>query len=374
MIPTTTVYELIKSAKSGDEKSFNSLIKKIIGIAEKKGQVKLARELRQLYNNSAGFVTPSSKNGGKFHSQGFKTKDETLFELRKSKVSLKDIILSKRNKSIFDELIINYQNKEIFNEQELDSENKVLLYGPPGTGKTLACYTLGGELGLPILHVHLDALISSYLGETGKNIKHIFEKAKNQDCILFLDEFDSIAKQRDDSNELGELKRVVTVLLQNIDELPNNVILVVATNHEYLLDRAIWRRFNYQVNLDVLDQESIKDLLKLILKESKKINLDLIGFICSGLSGGVIKNLVNRGQRKHLLNPGDSNLEFKIVNEILLGRKDLNEINTKNPETKEQFILLVKELRKWNKKYYTYQKLEDIFGIPHSTINDLTKK
>lgn len=113
----------------------------------------------------------------------------------------------------------------------------------------------------------LDGLISSLLGSTAKNIRKIFDYASKRECILFLDEFDVIAKLRDDKNELGELKRVVNSLIQNIDALNNNSILIAATNHHELLDPAIWRRFSTVVTLERPNLEEIGQLLQLYLKQ-----------------------------------------------------------------------------------------------------------
>ena len=119
----------------------------------------------------------------------------------------------------------------------------LLLYGPPGCGKTSIAYYLAHQLGLPLVTARLDTLISSLLGNTAKNLRRVFDFANRQPCVLFLDEFDAIAKARDDQHELGELKRVVNSLLQNMDTYCQHGVLIAATNHQELLDDAIWRRF-----------------------------------------------------------------------------------------------------------------------------------
>ncbi|WP_333856102.1 ATP-binding protein [Stenotrophomonas indicatrix] len=120
----------------------------------------------------------------------------------------------------------------------------VLFTGPPGVGKTLAAKHLAVELGRPLLVLDLASVISSFLGRTGNNIKQAFDFAKRSPCILFLDELDAVAKRRDDEADVGELKRLVTVLLQEIDLWPHDNLLIAATNHANLLDPAVWRRFD----------------------------------------------------------------------------------------------------------------------------------
>jgi SpoVK/Ycf46/Vps4 family AAA+-type ATPase len=149
----------------------------------------------------------------------------------------------------------------------LDVENSILLYGPPGCGKTSAANYISKSLNLPLVTARLDSMVSSLLGSTAKNIKKVFSYANDKPCVLFLDEFDAIAKARDDSNELGELKRVVNSLLQNIDQFTNNNILIAATNHHKLLDNAVWRRFSEVVYIGTPNEENIEELLKIFFKE-----------------------------------------------------------------------------------------------------------
>jgi SpoVK/Ycf46/Vps4 family AAA+-type ATPase len=126
----------------------------------------------------------------------------------------------------------------------LDPTRTVLFVGPPGVGKTLSARWIASQLGLKLLILDLSAVMSSFLGRTGNNVRSVLDYAKQHQCVLLLDEFDAIAKRRDDSTEIGELKRLVTVLLQEIDEWPTSGILIAATNHADLLDTAVWRRFD----------------------------------------------------------------------------------------------------------------------------------
>lgn len=166
------------------------------------------------------------------------------------------IILEKYQKEAVELFIKSYKKREILKNNDIDMEYTFLLYGSPGTGKTALAHLVSKKLELPLVIVRLDAIISSLLGNTAKNIRKVFEYANSKPCILFLDEFDAIAKIRDDSKELGELKRVVNSLLQNIDSFSKNNILIAATNHENLLDSAIWRRFSFQLNMNQISLET----------------------------------------------------------------------------------------------------------------------
>ena len=144
----------------------------------------------------------------------------------------------------------------------VDIRTSMLLYGPPGSGKTTLATWLAHEVGLPLVVARLDALVSSMLGGTSRNVRRLFDFAGQQPCVLFLDEFDAIAKTRDDTHEMGELKRSVNSLLQNVDAfLDGGGVLLAATNHPDLLDRAVWRRFTTVVEVGYPTPDGVRELL-----------------------------------------------------------------------------------------------------------------
>lgn len=149
--------------------------------------------------------------------------------------------------------------------QGLSPTRTALLTGPPGVGKTLAARWLAIQLNRPLLTLDLSAVMSSFLGRTGTNVRHVLDYAKGVSCVLLLDEFDAIAKRRDDAQEVGELKRLVTVLLQEIDDWPEGGLLVAASNHEELLDPAAWRRFEMHVQFSLPELPAVQKGVRLFL-------------------------------------------------------------------------------------------------------------
>jgi hypothetical protein len=178
-----------------------------------------------------------------------------------------------------------------------------LIYGPPGVGKTKLARYLAQQLGLPCLEARLDGLVSSFLGTTARNIGGLFEFANRYRCVLFLDEFDAVAKARDDSQEIGEIKRVVNTLLQSLDARNGIGITLAATNHEHLLDTAVWRRFDARIELPKPDAEARQHLLRKFLSplKLKSGEIQFLIWATDGMSGADIQMLVDAGKRFFVL-------------------------------------------------------------------------
>ena len=146
-------------------------------------------------------------------------------------------------------------------EAGIEPTKSLLFSGPPGTGKTLAATWLAERLRFPLLTLDLSAVMSSFLGKTGNNIRVVLDYARRSPSVLLLDEFDALAKRRDDGLEIGELKRLVTVLLQEIDGWPTHGFLIAATNHPDLLDPAVWRRFDRIVEFPLPTRSELEQLI-----------------------------------------------------------------------------------------------------------------
>jgi SpoVK/Ycf46/Vps4 family AAA+-type ATPase len=159
-------------------------------------------------------------------------------------------------------LTTEWSSRPVLQEAGLTPVHTVLLQGPPGVGKTLAARWLAQQLGLPLATLNISATISSYLGKTGQNITQAIEYARTTPCVLFLDEFDALGKRRDDQQDVGELKRVVNVLLQAVDSWNGPSLLVAATNFESLLDPAILRRFELSIRFPAPARAQISQLFR----------------------------------------------------------------------------------------------------------------
>lgn len=176
---------------------------------------------------------------------------------------LEDLMLTAVAQRQASDLIEEQRRADLLRSHGLQPRHRVLLSGPPGNGKTVLAEAVAEALALPFLSVRYDALIGSYLGETTQRLRKLFDYVRTVPCVLLFDEFDAIAKERGDVHETGEIKRVVSSLLLQIDSLPSTVVVMAATNHSELLDRAVWRRF--QVRL-AMPAPSRGDLVRFLAK------------------------------------------------------------------------------------------------------------
>jgi SpoVK/Ycf46/Vps4 family AAA+-type ATPase len=245
----------------------------------------------------------------------------------------------------------------------------VLMYGPPGTGKSRIARFLAQELGLDLYIARLDGLISSFLGSTSKNIRALFDFAAKTPCILFLDEFDAIAKVRGDTQELGELKRVVNSFIQNLDSVGMQSIILAATNHEELLDSAIWRRFSYRLALGFPTPDLRRQMWAEFLRplEFSDREIELLVDLSEGFTGSDIREVCLRLHRRQMTTKQHPELKdaFPVLQNIAIGegeeRRFLSGLRGQDAHS------IATTLRQRNAKLYSHSSLADLFGVSKAT-------
>lgn len=242
----TEVVRIIEGGLSGDKSKVYNYARTLADNLEADGEGRFAKRVRSA-------LAGKSPGAAVLDGMALKPVDQ---ESRMDMVDVEyvqpgdvDLVLSPYLESETRKFVSLHANRFILEKRGVDAGSSLLLYGPPGCGKTSIARLIAAETGLPLVTTRLDGLVSSLLGSTAKNIRKVFDFASQRECVLFLDEFDVVAKRRDDENELGELKRVVNSLIQNIDGFPRESILIAATNHQDLLDPAIWRRFGRVVEI-----------------------------------------------------------------------------------------------------------------------------
>lgn len=260
--------ELMKKllASYGQDDEFRAVAEQIILEEEQKNNRVLARSLRRTLDNASAVAKETKTSKTLAPLIPFPDAAGEFVEKIEPNRTHKDISLAPANVRVFLGLMKEFRRSDEIRRKGLPVRSKLLFCGPPGCGKTLCAEVFASELGLPLYIVKLDRLISSYLGETASNVRKIFDFARKHPCVLFLDEFDALARSRDDTSEHNELRRVVNSLLIFIDRIEPKGFLVAATNLGQVLDPAIWRRFDEVIWFDRPDARMIRQFLRMQFK------------------------------------------------------------------------------------------------------------
>lgn len=302
------IRKLLLSHIRGSDEEFRSAAMQVISEEESKNNHKLARDLlRILENNSCGGLGKPLFPSNSSPVPKDKERQTLLVDIRESGHVMSDILLSKESKSVVERLLHENRKSELLRVHGMRPSTKLLFCGPPGCGKTLCSEIIAKEMGLPLLYTRFDAIVSSYLGETAANLRKVFDYAASGRWVILFDEFDAIGKARDDSTEHGELKRVVNSFLQLLDSFTAPSLVIAATNHEQLLDPALWRRFDEVLLFPKPAFHEIHSLLSMKLKNFPHTGLDLkaVSTKFKGLSHADIEHVCFDAIKAAILNDRD---------------------------------------------------------------------
>ncbi len=362
LLMNTEILRIIEGGLANDKRKVINYSYKLADRLSKEGDVALATCIRKKLDDSnlrSGVVSDALRNV----PLDFDSRLQ-IVEVMPPVDLINNIVLDPLVQSQIDEFVNIVINSSKLEMQGLDVPKTLILYGKPGCGKTSIAHYISHLTGLPLVLARLDSLVSSLLGSTAKNIRKIFDYVTDFPSILFLDEFDAIAKARDDQKELGELKRVINSLLQNMDAMPKHCILIAATNHPELLDRAVWRRFLQKIEIGLPKKEELEELTRLFCGEGQEKIADLMlstkGLVdvFEGMSPSDMKNIFDRAKVKAIL----AGQEDISISNLLFGAYELQNGN----KSEDEYILFLKS------KGLTQRSINEFTGISLRKIKSLT--
>lgn len=356
MVAYELIPKLVRAAYADDVKTVETV------------SIMLGRKLRKEYpaiSNEILKIAADHKVGGDVYRSVNLSQAPVDRETRESLVNIEENIETEPpifSNDVMDQLENFIKERSLlkeFMEEGVTPSNSLLMYGAPGVGKTYSAKWLACRLDMPMITVDLASTISSYLGRSGQNIKSIFEYAKKGNVILFLDEMDAIAKKRDDESDLGELKRLVNVLLKEMEDCPASCIIIGATNHPELLDNAVWRRFDRSIELKIPGEAERRRLLERGLGKwySSLECIDYIAAGTNGMSAADICKYCDHVKRRYIMNRAEDK-SVAAIRELCLMH---------NLDSKEEKIRVCRLLKKYVPDI-SIRKIAEATSIPQASV------
>ncbi|HEX9941938.1 MAG TPA: ATP-binding protein [Thermoanaerobaculia bacterium] len=295
--------QLIKSGLEGNMEAFRAASEEVIREERQKQHHLLANDLeRLLYGRPKELARSLSRPLEKPPVD--RERSLALLDLREPVRRLEDVVLSDYTRAAVEEVLEEHHHQERLASFGLRAADRLLFYGPPGCGKTLTAEVIASELGLPLAVVRIDAVVSSYLGETAANLRKVFDFAVVNSAVVLFDEFDALAKERADEAEHGELRRVVNAVLQMMDTYVGRSVLVAATNHEAILDLAVWRRFEEVLVFEPPNLEQLRRLLSLKLRGVRRdfeVDDTVVTTLFKGMTHADVERVLRRAIKDMVL-------------------------------------------------------------------------
>lgn len=313
MARSDLLISLVRAGAAGDRAALKSAAEALVADERAKNHNILADRIESAL--AAVPVTPSlltaaSGGGGK----------DAILEVQ-PRTRLSDMLLPLPAQQHGMQVVEEHLRADVLRMHGYEPRHRILLSGPPGNGKTSFAEALAEAMALPFFTVRYDALVGSFLGETNTRLRKLFDYVRTRPSVLFFDEFDALGKERGDTHETGEIKRVVSFLLMQIDQLPSYVVVVAATNHAELLDRAVWRRFQVRLSFPAPTAKQLETFVTKQIdrwpdrpKSSSSQIVNALGLVSYAEALDFCQNV----RRRHILGLGNLAIEAALSAELEL--------------------------------------------------------
>lgn len=319
---------LVKYAIAGNRIMVKKVTEAIVAEERAKQHSVLADRLENAMFHQTSIDNSTDNGIGYTNKSLLDSRAENLFIEIQPKKKISDLILSTDVVSMIEQLVTEHFRVDLLRSYGLEPRNKILLIGPPGNGKTSLAEGIAEALMIPLYVVKYESLVGSYLGETASRLKKLIDYVSTRNCIVFFDEFETLGKERGDTYETGEIKRVVSSLLLQIDNLPSHVIVIGATNHPELLDRAVWRRFQIKITLPIPTRNNIIVWLEKFQHEHKirfEYAPETIAKKLLGINYAELEEFGFSILRQYVLSLPDSNIKDIVGTELKIKTMNMKE-------------------------------------------------
>lgn len=316
MARSDLLVSLVKAGAAGDARLLRSTLEALVAEERSKQHHVLADRLLKAMNGLANGTAPAVHGA----HEGTASGRDFLVEIQPLR-RLEELALPEAVRLACSQMIEEQQRAGVLRAHSLEPRHRVLLVGQPGNGKTTLAEAIAEALMIPFFIVRYELMIGSYLGETAARLRRVFDYARTTPCVLFFDEFDALGKERGDTHETGEIKRVVSSLLMQVDELPSYTVVIAATNHAELLDRAVWRRFQLRLELPMPTPRELAIFIERFLNrfdEPKGIDSKMLALKLGHISYSEAEQFCLDLLRGRILAMGEKSLKTQLTEHLRL--------------------------------------------------------
>jgi len=294
---------LLKSRVAGDDKQFFAVAMQLAAHEARLGHIKVAQQMRDLIDEAKKRASSVQNQVGLFVVPQARPDLAGLVSVSCPDVRLSSMVLPKALEGRLGRILTEMRQQERLRNHGLSARRKILLIGPPGSGKTLTAAALAGELHLPLFSILLEGVITKFMGETASKLRLIFEAMAQTPGVYLFDEFDAFGARRTEMNDVGEIRRVLNSFLQLLEQDASSGLIVAATNHPDLLDRALFRRFDDVVRYDLPDEQTVKLILacRLALFHTEGVEWDRVVHDAKGLSQAELARAADEAAKQAVL-------------------------------------------------------------------------